>query len=465
MAANDWLESYRKDPKSAWAVHEPSADRPWNAAAVAHLHRRAAFGAAPERLAADTKIAPAEAVDRLIAGDDKAADGSSAAEFAKFFDRIESRLGPDGPLRRIQALWLQRMVNTPRPALEALTLFWHAHFATSDVKVQNTGLMVAQIATLRRNAFGPFAAMLDAVAKDPAMLVWLDAAANRRSKPNENFAREVMELFTLGRGNYSEKDIQEAARAYTGWFVVQDRFSFLSAQHDTGDKTVLGKTGAFGGEDVHRVLLEQPASGLFLARKLVRYYVSETDAFPDELLKPLADAFRATGGKTETLVRAILASRLFHDPAARRRRVKSPVAYVVGTCRMLGMADPMPSPEMLADATAAMGQGLYAPPSVAGWEGGAAWIDTTRLVARTNMALGICSTSGPLSGKLNLENWAKRSNVSDPKAMADALVDTLLADGAADALRNEVRKQAESSPGDLRPVVARLLTEPVYQLA
>jgi uncharacterized protein (DUF1800 family) len=459
-----WLEPYRKDPASAWAVFEPSADRPWNTAAVAHLHRRAAFGAGPERLAADTKITPAQAVDRLIQGDEAAADGTSAADFARFFDRTEARLGPDGPLRRIQALWLQRMVNTPWPALEALTLFWHDHFATSQVKVQNTGLMVTQIATLRKHAFGPFASMLDAVAKDPAMLVWLDAAANRRSRPNENFAREVMELFTLGRGNYSEKDIQEAARAYTGWFVVQDRFSFLSTQHDTGEKTVLGKTGPFGGEDVHRVLLEQPANGMFLARKLVRYYVSETDKF-DDLLRPLAESFQNSGGRTETLVRTILASRLFHDPAARRRRVKSPVAYVVGTCRMLGMADPMPPPELLADATSAMGQGLYAPPSVAGWEGGASWIDTTRLVARTNLALGICSGSGPLSGKLNTENWAKLAGTTKPADTATALAETLLADGADTDLIQTIRTQAEEASGDSKPVIARILTEPVYQLA
>lgn len=461
----DWLDRYRKDPQSAWAVHEPTQDNPWNAAAVAHLHRRAAFGAGPERLAADAELTPVEAVDRLIQGDAQSADGTPAVDFARFFDRTEARLGPDGPLRRIQGLWLQRMVNTPHPALEALTLFWHDHFATSQVKVQKTGLMVAQIATLRKHAFGPFAAMLDSVARDPAMLVWLDAAANRRSKPNENFAREVMELFTLGRGNYTEKDIQEAARAYTGWFVVQDRFSFLSNQHDTGEKTVLGKTGPFDGEDIHRVLLEQPASGMFLARKLVRYYVSEADTFSDDLLRPLADTFQASGGRTEMLVRSILASKLFHDPAARRRRVKSPVAYVVGICRILGMIDPMPSPELLADATSAMGQGLYAPPSVAGWEGGAAWIDTTRLVARTNLALGLCSASGPLAGKLNTDDWAKRAGAKTPVETANALTDTLLADAADEGLRARIRTQAESAPKDMKAIVARLLTEPAFQLA
>lgn len=460
-----WLDPFLKEPKAAWAPFEPSAQQPWDKAAVAHLHRRGGFGAGPADIAADFKVGPATAVDRLIKGRDTAADGMPAADFTRFFDRTEARLGPDGPLRRIQGLWLQRMVNTPRPALEWLTLFWHNHFATSDVKVQNTGLMVAQIATLRQHAFGPFGQMLDDIAQDPAMLVWLDAAANRRSRPNENFAREVMELFTLGRGNYTEKDIQEAARAYTGWFVVQDRFAFLEQQHDTGPKTVLGQSGPFNGQDIHKILLKQPANGMFLAKKLIRHYVTEAEAFPEELLKPLASQFYDTGGSTEAVVRTILSSRLFHAPQARRRRVKSPVEYIVGTCRMLGMADPMPSPELLADSSAAMGQGLYAPPSVAGWDGGPAWIDTTRLVARTNLALGICSQTGPLSGKIQLDTWAKAAGATSPETTADALAETLLADAATPDLRVELRTLAKANAKDLRPVVARILTDPAYQLA
>lgn len=462
---NSWLDSHLKDPRAAWSSHEPDKSRPWDRASVSHLHRRAAFGATPARISADLKLSPKMAVDNLIKGSATASDGTSAAEFAKFFDRIESRLGLDGPLRRIQGLWVQRMVNSPRPALEWLTLFWHNHFATSDVKVQNTGLMVAQIATLRRHAFGKFGAMLDSVAKDPAMLVWLDAAANRRTKPNENFAREVMELFTLGRGHYTEKDIQEAARAYTGWFVVQERFAFLEQQHDTGTKTVLGQTGPFTGEQIHQILLKQPASGLFLAKKLVQHYVSETDIFPEALLQPLADVFRESQGSIEAVVRTILESRLFHDPAGRRRRVKSPIEFTVGLCRMLEMADPMPPPELLADSASAMGQGLYVPPSVAGWDGGAAWIDTTRLVARTNLVLAICSQTGPLSGKLKLEDWARTAGSTGPESTADALADTLLADSVKPQLRLELRTLAKTTPKDLRPVVARILTDPSFQLA
>ncbi|MFM7315728.1 MAG: DUF1800 family protein [Isosphaeraceae bacterium] len=460
----DWLDPYLKDPQGAWSVFEPDNNAPWDIAAASYLYRRAGFGATPAELRQAVRQGPAKAVETLLNGQPKAADGTPAREFSQFSDRIEARLGPDGPLRRIQGLWLQRMVNTPQPALEWLTLFWHNHFATSDVKVQNTGLMVQQIATLRRTAMGPFQEMLNGIAKDPAMLIWLDAAANRRSRPNENFAREVMELFTLGRGNYSEKDIQEAARAYTGWFVIRDQFSFIEQQHDQGLKTVLGKTGNFGGEEIHKILINAPASGMFLARKMMRHYVSETDTLPDALLKPLADHFRDSGGSITALLVKILGSRLFHDQQARWRRVKSPVEFIVGTCRMLDMADPMPPPESLADASAAMGQGLYAPPSVAGWEGGAAWIDTTRLVARTNLSLGICSKSGPLAGKLNLEKWAGRYGAKQPAETVDLLVETLLADAAPASLRAELKAMVKSS-GDLNGAAARILTSPAYQLA
>lgn len=464
MAA-DWLDKYRKDPASAWTLFEPSKDHQWNHAAAAHLHRRAGLGGNLTAIQKSVALGPNQAVEHLLDGDTTAADGTTAADYETFFDRVEARLGPDGPLRRIQGLWLQRMVNTPRPALEWLTVFWHNHFATSDLKVKNTGQMVRQIATLRHHAMGPFRELLDDVAKDPAMLIWLDAAANRRSRPNENFAREVMELFTLGRGNYTEKDIQEAARAYTGWFVVRDQFSYLAQQHDTGEKQVLGKTGPFGGEEIHGILVEQPACGKFIVRKLMRHYVSETDTFDDALIEPLAETFQTSGGSIKTVLHKILSSKLFHDPDCRRRRVKSPVEFMVGTCRMLDIADPMPPPELLAAAGVAMGQGLYTPPSVAGWEGGAAWIDTTRLVARTNFSLGLCSSSGAISGKINLEKWAARHGLKKPEETVDALLDTLLADAVRADLRAELREMATKSPGNLLPVLARILTDPVYQLA
>ncbi|MFM1802455.1 MAG: hypothetical protein RJA81_1807 [Planctomycetota bacterium] len=460
-----WLATYEKDPVSAWSQFEPSKIQPWDWSSAAHLHRRAAFGGTVAEIQESLSQGPEQAVFRILHGNDQAADGTPAAAYLSFADRIDAKLGPDGPLRRIQALWLQRMVDTPRPAEEWLTVFWHNHFATSDVKVKNTGQMVRQITTIRKHTFGPFQVLLDAIAKDPAMLVWLDASANRRSRPNENFAREVMELFTLGRGNYSEKDIQEAARAYTGWFVIRDQFAFLEQQHDSGSKQVLGQTGPFHGEEIHEILVKQPACGSFLSRKLLKHYVSESDTFNDRLIQPLVETFRDSGGSIEVLVRKILGSRLFHDPAARRRRVKSPVEFIVGMCRTLEISNPMPPPELLADSSAAMGQALYAPPSVAGWDGGVSWIDTTRLVARTNLSLGICSQVGPFANKLNLKAWAEKYNLANPAEATETLVNLLLGDGATDNFRKEMNQMAREHAADLRPVLARILTEPVYQLA
>ena len=168
------------------------------------------------------------------------------------------------------------MIFTPHPLRERMTLFWHNHFATSDAKVQNPGLMHRQNALLRSQALGDFQALVSAIGKDPAMLIWLDSTINKKAKPNENYAREVMELFTLGRGHYTEKDIQEAARAFTGWFVVRDQFEEVPRQHDDGVKTVLGQSGHWDGDDIPGILLDQPACAEFICRKLFRHFVSET---------------------------------------------------------------------------------------------------------------------------------------------------------------------------------------------
>ena len=226
---------------------------------------------------------------------------------------MATRVGSDATPARLQGLWLYRMILTARPLRERMTLFWHNHFATSLSKVQNPVLMQRQNGLLREHALGNFRAMLAAVGKDPAMLVWLDATANRKAKPNENYAREVMELFTLGRGRYTEKDIQEAARAFTGWFVVRDRFSMLPTQHDDGVKTIFGKTGRFRGEDVPGLLLDQPACAEFLAAKLYRQFVNEVDTPAPTLLAPLAKSLRSSDYDIAAAVRMILRSNLFFD--------------------------------------------------------------------------------------------------------------------------------------------------------
>ncbi|HEY8506382.1 MAG TPA: DUF1800 domain-containing protein, partial [Gemmataceae bacterium] len=277
-----------------------------------------------------------------------------------------------------------------------MTLFWHNHFATSIAKVRLPLLMRDQNLLLREHALGKFGPLVQAVSKDPAMLVWLDSNSNVKGKPNENYARELMELFTLGVGNYTERDVREAARAFTGWhtnvnpqagFNINDprfkpAFTFQRALHDDGEKTVLGRTGKWDGDDVVRIVLGQPACARFIARKFYRDFVGEAVAPPDALIEPLADCFRKSDYDIADLLKTVLRSRHFYSDFAYRQRVKSPAEYVVGLLRGLGAELPAEAPGLsLPAAMQELGQTLFAPPSVKGWDGGGAWLNTATLLA------------------------------------------------------------------------------------
>lgn len=456
------------DPEAAWSPYEPSAADPWDRARVAHLHRRAGFTASWPVLERDLREGPRASIDRLLAGEPTSADGTPAKEFDLLCDGMARGLGANGDLARAQGVWLYRMIFTPHPLRERMTLFWHNHFATSNAKVQNTALMQRQAALMRKYALGDFRAMLAAMGKEPAMLIWLDSTVNRKAHPNENYAREVMELFTLGRGHYNEKDVQEAARAFTGWYVVRDEFSEIASQHDEGAKTILGQSGKFRGEDVARILLEQPACATFLCAKMFKQFVSEVDKPSPELLAPLARRFREKGDDIRVPVETILRSRLFHDASMRRRRVKCPVEFAIGTVRALEVLKPTVSAAALAEACVRMGQGLYAPPSVAGWDGGTAWINTTTSLARTNLVLGLLSQSdGGLGGRLDPRGLAERHGHSRPQEVADFYVDLLVQDAFNAKLRERVAAAAAmpDAPAAAREAATLVLTAPEYQLA
>ena len=437
------------DPARAWAPFEPCRDDPWDRPRVAHLHRRAGFAAPWATLERDLRDGPEASVERLLHGEATTADGKPAAEFAPLMDEMGRQLAPGATLARLQGIWLYRMIFTPHPLRERMTLFWHNHFATSNLKVQNTALMQRQNDLLRAHALGDFQALLAAIGRDPAMLIWLDSTANRKAKPNENYAREVMELFTLGRGHYTEKDIQEAARAFTGWFVVRDRFQEVPAQHDDGEKSILGRSGKFDGGDLPRILLEQPACAEFLCAKLVRAFITEVDPVTPALIAPLARSFRDSGHDIKAVVRLILRSNLFHDPGIRRRRVKSPVEFAIGTIRALEVLKPTVPADALADACGRMGQNLYAPPSVAGWDGGPAWANSTTMLTRANFVIALLADKG----RCDVEKLAKRHG-SPPTF----LIDLLVQDGFDRKLREKVA-------GTLKERGAQVLTSPEYQLS
>ena len=278
--------------------------------------------------------------------------------------------------------WLYRFVNSPYPLQERMTLFWHDHFATSNAKVRNLRLMWRQNETLRRHAIGHFDELLQAITRDPAMILWLDSSSNRKGAANENYARELMELFSLGIGHYTEADIQQAARALTGWSVKDEQGVFDLEKHDATEKTVFGQTGRFTAGDVVRMCLNRPACSLYIVRKLVLEFVSEIVVLSDALLEPLAYGFKARDYDLGWLVETILTSKLFYSAVAYQQKVKGPYDYVLGLVRAL---EGKPSYTQLSLACDQLGQSLFYPPSVKGWDGGAGWINSTTMLKRQGL--------------------------------------------------------------------------------
>ncbi|GAB3828841.1 DUF1800 domain-containing protein [Hymenobacter jeollabukensis] len=275
--------------------------------------------------------------------------------------------------------WLQRMATSPAQLREKLTFFWHGHFAC---RVRRPDLALQLNNTIRRLALGKFPDLLLAVSKEPAMLQFLNNQQNKKQRPNENFAREVMELFTIGRGHYSEQDVKEAARAFTGWgFDGQGQFQFRAKQHDDGPKTFLGQTGSFGGEDVLRLLTERRETALFLTTKLYRFFVN--DQPNAQHIGPLAEAFYQSGYDIQDLVERMFSADWFYDAANVGTRIKSPVELLVGLQRQAGLAPA--DGQKLVFWQKALGQTLFQPPNVAGWPGGRNWIDSSSLLLRLQL--------------------------------------------------------------------------------
>ena len=252
-------------PETAWEPFEPGRDGAWDLSAAAHLFRRAGFGADRAQLEAAVSSTPVAVVEQLLASAEPDAFQSEMHALA-----LSAMAG--GNVQPLSAWWVYRLLATPCQLLEKITLFWHGHFATGADKVTDPALMLAQNQLLRRLAFGRFEQLVQEVSRDPAMLLYLDAASSRKAHPNENYARELMELFCLGEGRYTEQDIREIARCFTGWEVRRGEYRFNRYQHDAGEKQFLGSTGSFGGADAVRIVLDQPSAPEFLTEKLLRFF-------------------------------------------------------------------------------------------------------------------------------------------------------------------------------------------------
>lgn len=357
-----------------------------------HLLNRTSFAAGPAEIETFAALTREQAVERLLSWTGRPAVTPPPEWMDQPFESLRRFRGMSPEERKLalrelfqkafelQSWWVTEMLVTPSPLTEKMTLFWHNHFVSSQQKVRSPQLMYRQNALLRRHALGNFAVMLHAVARDPAMVIYLDSASNRKGQPNENFAREVMELFTVGEGQYGEHDVKEAARAFTGWGLDPDRgeFVFRRLAHDGGVKTVLGRSGNFNGDAVLDILLAQPRTAEHIAAKLWREFVSpEPD--PAEVGR-IAKVFRESGYDIGAALRTLLTADAFYVPRHRAVLIKSPVELVIGTLRQFSFTTGEPLPFVLS--TAQLGQNLLAPPNVKGWPGGEAWINSTTLLAR-----------------------------------------------------------------------------------
>ena len=403
----------------------PISASDWNYERAAHLIERAGFGATPEEITRLTAMTPERAVNSLV--DYEAVDASGLKPFdesgiwdpgmdpfppsrAEAVRRARERgegLGekvlPPGTQRRLQPVvdkffysltannietqrlglwWANRMLTSPRPLEEKLTLFWHGHFATGQNKVRDYRMMFQQNRMLRANASGTLRNLLVGILKDPGMLVYLDNGENIKSHPNENFGRELLELFSMGVGNYSERDVREAARAFTGWTNDALTYKFDAEQHDFGEKTFLGRTGPLNGEDIIDTILAQSVTGEFVAGKLYRYFVRED--ISSEVKADLGRSFRVSGYQIKPLMRRMLLSKDFYSTPSIATQIKSPVHLVVSTYKKMGLREVATIPDF-GRMTGSLGQTLFEPPNVAGWAGGRTWITPATLLQRGNL--------------------------------------------------------------------------------
>jgi hypothetical protein len=375
-----------RGPMDPWAPYVPGDQAPWDLLRVVHLHRRAGFAATWGEIQRDLKDGPKASLDRVLSG--RAATDGVPEDFGKTADLLGESAAPSGDPARLKAWWVYRMLYGPDPLTERLALMWHNHFATSNLKVESLAQMRRQNELFRKLGREPFGELLSAVVRDPALLLWLDAPSNRKGHPNENLARELMELFSMGVGHYTEPDVKEAARALTGWGVEDDTFAEVPARHDDGEKTILGHKGRWKGDDLVRMVLEHSATARRLAWRVCELFLG------DKTLKTadvgaLADGLRARHLDVGWAVGTVLRSRTFFADENLGNRVRGPVEYVIGAARALELFEPPSSTLVLAEWCGRLGQDLFYPPNVGGWPGGRSWLTTRALIGRANYAAAL----------------------------------------------------------------------------
>ena len=400
----------------------------WRRDHAAHLFERAAFGATPAEIDALAALSPRKAVRRFVRVPADAFERGAPFEHSGVFKPgldpfppsrpattnlaqaqghalgIDVKRGGNRPVQpivneffywlrasrletdRVAYWWANRMLTSDTPLVEKTALFWHGHFATNEDKVRDYRKMLKQLTLFREHGLGDFRTLLVGAAQDPAMLAFLDAGVNVKGAPNENFAREIMELFTMGVGHYSEHDVREAARAFTGWNFSGLDFRVDATRHDAGEKTVLGKTGPLDGVQVIDIILAQPVTSRYIAGKLYRYFVR--DALSADLQARLGKSLADSGYDIAAFLEMLFLSRDFYAPESVGTRIKAPVELVVSTYRKLNL-DTVPGVPDFNRVTESLGQRLMHPPTVAGWSYGRSWITPSLLFERGNFVLDV----------------------------------------------------------------------------
>ena len=449
-------------------------------AEIRHLLARTGFGAPTQvELEAFAGLSFGDTVDQLL-GAVSANPVTAPPEWLGTLPQIKGRnLSRDARKqitrtrtqhgKALKGWWYAEMMATPTPFTERLVLFWHNHFTSSMKKVKFADYLYDQNALFRAEALGNFADLLRSVTKDPAMMAYLDTAGSKRDAPNENFARELMELFTLGEGHvYTEDDIREAARAFTGWDDTDDRrMQYRAARHDPGRKTFLGQTGRFDADDIIDILLAQPRVAEFITEKLWREFISG-DPDPADIAL-LAAMFRDSGYELRPLVQALLVIPQFRDGANHGTLVKSPVELVVGTYRLIGLRPTDGEPFSVQGRN--LGQDVFDPPNVKGWPGGPTWINTAALPKRYEFLRDVSGAIDQISGGPPLQSSNRRFARAMRNVFSDGLVDEAATRSLLEMPPVQLADLMLAAPRAAAPgvmgahnAIGDLLLDPVYQL-
>jgi uncharacterized protein (DUF1800 family) len=422
-------------------------DQSWDRRAATRLLRNVGFAPSEAEVRAALQRGRAPTIEHLLGATPESPRHDE-------LDEMGHAIALHDNIEQLRGWWLLRMVQTRRPLHARMALFWHNHFATSNAKVRNAPMMLQQLRTFERHGLGRFEDLLLALSQDPAMILWLDGDQNVLGRPNENFARELFELFALGVGNYTERDIKESARAFTGWHQHHGSFRFTKLNHDTGDKTVFDKTGPHGGEDIVRLTVAHPACSRFIATKLLREFLCPDP--PATLVEELASQLRDTDLNIGAAVRWLLASPAMFEQRWYRARIKSPVEFAVGMLRSLEVHVPATA---LANTVTQMGQRLFEPPSVKGWDGQRTWLNSATMLVRLNTA-----TRAVAHDRFQPEALRQRYELDD-RAQVIEFCEQLTLDGQLPTALHARIAKLPGGPDDLmRHALRLLLTSPEYQM-